>query len=84
MTALMIVIVGLCAVLAAGCATADKLFPRIRPVERWIRRLPLAKIYLDTMFAGHAVFSLPGERRRADALCGGQAKKGGGDHEKDL
>lgn len=33
----------LCGILAAGCAVADKLFPRIGPVERFIRRLPLGK-----------------------------------------
>ncbi len=27
--------------LAAGCIVADKLFPCIGPVERFIRRLPL-------------------------------------------
>lgn len=38
MSALMIV----CAVLAVGCIVADKLFPRIPAVERFIQRLPLA------------------------------------------
>lgn len=37
------VLVIVCAALAAGCVTADKLFPRIRPVERFICSLPLAE-----------------------------------------
>lgn len=35
------VLVIVCAVLAAGCIVADRLFPRIAPLERFIRRLPL-------------------------------------------
>lgn len=31
------------AVLAAGCVAADKLFPRIPAVERFIRSLPLGR-----------------------------------------
>ena len=30
-------------ILAVGCIVADKLFPRIPAVERFIRRLPLAE-----------------------------------------
>ena len=30
-------------VLAIGCVVADKLFPRIGPVERFIRSLPLGR-----------------------------------------
>lgn len=37
------VLVIICAVLTAGCITADKLLPRIRPVERFISSLPLAE-----------------------------------------
>lgn len=37
----MTMLVVVCAVLAAGCIVADKLLPRIVPVERFIRNLPL-------------------------------------------
>lgn len=38
----MVVLMSVCAVLAAGCA-ADKLMERIPAVERFIRSLPLGK-----------------------------------------
>ena len=41
MTAAAVVGVAVCGVLAVGCVVADKLFPRIGPVERYIDRLPL-------------------------------------------
>ena len=37
----MVVMMTVCAVLAVGCITADELLPRIPPVERFIRSLPL-------------------------------------------
>ena len=37
------VLVSVCAVLAAGCVTADKLMPRIGPIERFVRGLPLGR-----------------------------------------
>lgn len=32
-----------CVVFAIGCIVADHLFPRLRPVERFIRSLPLGR-----------------------------------------
>lgn len=41
MTAAAVVGLAVCAVLAVGCVVADKLFPRIHNLERYIDRLPL-------------------------------------------
>ena len=41
-TAAVVLVMG-CFALAAGCIVSDKLFPRLRPVERLIRSLPLGK-----------------------------------------
>ncbi len=43
MTAAVVIGLAVCAALAFGCIVADELFPRIGPVERFIRRLPLGK-----------------------------------------
>lgn len=41
-TASVVLVIG-CFWLAIGCLMSDKLFPRLRPVERFIRSLPLGK-----------------------------------------
>lgn len=41
MVALLVVLAGGAVVLAAGCLTADKLFPRVPLVERFIESLPM-------------------------------------------